>query len=161
MTVVSDTGPLIALATVEQLHLLERLWGVVKIPAAVHRELLAKIGPEAARLDEALATFIEVTPVAELAPEVQAATEGLGIGEQQAVALAYELKVLLVVDDRLARDAARRVGVTLTGVVGVLLRAKEVGLLPAVRPVLEDMRHRGYWLSDQLLDIATKVADET
>ena len=48
MTVVSNTGPLIALAKAAQLPLLERVFGRVHIPLAVHRELLAKSGPEAA-----------------------------------------------------------------------------------------------------------------
>lgn len=60
MSIVSNTGPLIALAKVDLLPLLERLFKQVRIPPAVHRELLAKSGPEAARLDDALARFILV-----------------------------------------------------------------------------------------------------
>ncbi len=51
MTVVSDTGPLIALAKVDRLSLLEQLFEHVFIPPIVHRELLAKSGTESARLD--------------------------------------------------------------------------------------------------------------
>jgi uncharacterized protein len=60
MSAVSNTGPLIALAKVDQLDLLEQLFGQVHIPPAVQRELLARTGPEATRLDNALATFIQV-----------------------------------------------------------------------------------------------------
>ena len=60
--VISNTGPSIALAKADQLALLESLFGRVRIPPAVHRELLTKVGPEAARLDEALRGLIEVTP---------------------------------------------------------------------------------------------------
>jgi predicted nucleic acid-binding protein len=74
MTVVSDTGPLIALAKVDRLSLLEQLFEHVFIPPIVHRELLAKSGPESARLDNALLGFVEVTQVSSLAPEVKAAT---------------------------------------------------------------------------------------
>ncbi len=55
-----EYGPLIALATIDRLELLEHLFGQVHIPPAVHRELLAKAGPEAVRLDNALATFVHV-----------------------------------------------------------------------------------------------------
>ena len=60
MTVVSDTGPLIALAKVDRLSLLEDLFGQIHIPPIVHRELLAKSGPEAARLDDAFTHVIQV-----------------------------------------------------------------------------------------------------
>jgi len=161
MTVVSNTGPLIALAKADRLSLLERLFKQVHIPPAVHRELLAKSGPEVARLDDALAGFIQVTPTPRIPPEVKAATSRLGPGEQQAIALAYELKAPLVIDDRLGRAAARRLGLAITGLAGVLIRAKETGLIPSVRPLLDEIRRQGYWLSDELLDIAARLAGES
>jgi predicted nucleic acid-binding protein len=82
MTAVSDTGPLIALAKVDQLRLLERLFEQVHIPPAVHRELLAKSGPESARLDEALAHFVKVAQAPLLRAKVRAATLRLGPGER-------------------------------------------------------------------------------
>jgi predicted nucleic acid-binding protein len=88
--VVSDTGPLIALAKVDQLILLERLFGKVIVPPAVERELLTKHGTESARLDDALLSFLDVVPLSVPSPEVETATLRLDLGEQQAVALAYE-----------------------------------------------------------------------
>jgi predicted nucleic acid-binding protein len=161
MTVVSNTGPLVALAKVDKLSLLEQLFGRVHIPPAVHRELLAKRGSELPRLDDALARFIEVTQVPRIAPAVKIATLRLGPGEQQAIALAYELKALLVIDDRLGRAAARRLGLVITGLAGVLVRAKETELITAVRPLLNEIRQHGYWLSDELLDVAAKMAGES
>jgi predicted nucleic acid-binding protein len=160
MTVVSDTGPLIGLAKVNQLSLLKRLFGEVCIPQAVHRELLAKAGPETARLDEALASFIRVRQPSSWPAEVKAATLRLATGEQQAIALACELGVLLVMDERLGRAAARRLGLSVTGLAGVLVRAKECGLIPAVRPILDGIRQRGYWLSDELVDAAARLAGD-
>jgi predicted nucleic acid-binding protein len=66
----------------------------------------------------------------------------------------------LVIDDSLGRTAARRLSLAVTGVVGVLIRARKEGLVPSVRPLLEEMRQHGYWLSDELLDIATRLAGE-
>ena len=63
-------------------------------------------------------------------------------------------------DDRLGRIAARRVNVPVTGVAGVLIRAKQQKLEPAVRPLLEELRLLGYWLSDELVEIATRLAEE-
>ena len=161
MAVVSNTGPLIALAKADILGLLEQLFTRVYIPPAVHRELLAKSGPEVARLDDALAHFIEVSPVPNVSPEVRWITLGLDLGEQQAIALAWEHKALLVIDDYLGRIAARRLRLSVTGVAGVLLQAKEAALIPAVRPLLDEMRRQGYWLSDELLDVAARLARES
>jgi predicted nucleic acid-binding protein len=158
--VVSDTGPLIALAKVDQLHLLEALFDKVLIPPAVYRELLAKSGTEADRLDRALQNFIELSPALQIPPEVEIATLNLDRGEREAVALAYTHKALLVIDERLERVAARTLGLTVTGVVGVVIQAKLSGLLHDVLSVLEAMRQRGYWLSDDVMDIAAQLAGE-
>jgi predicted nucleic acid-binding protein len=159
--VVSDTGPLIALAKVDQLGVLEDLFDQVHIPPVVHRELLAGRRSEAARLDESLGRFIQIVQPSLPPSRVQAETLRLDPGERQAIALAYELGVLLVIDDRLGRAAARRLSLAVTGTVGVLIRAKEVGLVPAVCPLLEEIRQQGYWLSDALLVTAARLAGET
>lgn len=161
MTVVSDTGPLVALAKVGQLNLLRAIFREVHIPPAVHRELLAKYGPEAARLESALQSFLKVAPSPILPPAVATATVRLHPGEQEAVALAYEQDALLLIDDHLGRTAARQLGLTVTGVIGVLVRAKEVGLLPLVGPLLGEMRQHGYWLSDEILNVAIRLAGES
>ncbi len=160
MPAVSNTGPLIALAKVDRLPLLEHLFGAVHIPPAVHRELLAKPGPEADRLDQALDTFIQVSERPTLAPAIEAATVGLDRGEQEAVALAYLRGELLLIDDRLGRRAARELGVSLSGTAGVLIRAVEKLLAPDAIAVLEQMRSAGYWLSDDLLAQVRRSIEE-
>lgn len=160
MIVVSDTGPLIALAKVDQLMLLKRLFGKVLVPPAVERELLAKHGAESARLDDALLNYLGVVPLSAPAPEVEIATVRLDLGEQQAISLAYEQDALLVIDDSLGRSAARRLNLAVTGVVGIVIRARKEELIPSVRSLLEEMRQHGYWLSDELLDIASRLAGE-
>ncbi len=157
---VSDTGPLIALAKVDQLRLLNALFDKVLIPPAVYRELLAKSGAEADCLDRALQDFIELAPALQIPPEVTVATSSLDRGEREAVALAYSRQALLIIDERLGRVAARRLDLTVTGVVGVIMQAKLSGLLSQVIPVLEEMRQRGYWLSDDVLDVAARLAGE-
>jgi predicted nucleic acid-binding protein len=158
--VVTNTGPLIALAKIGQLTLLRKLFANVMIPPAVNRELSAKTGPETSHLDEALGNYIIVTTKPEFPAEVQLATAQLGIGEQQAIALAYQQQALLIIDERLGREAARQLGVSLSGSVGFLILAKENDLIPAVRPLLDDFRRHGYWLSDELLVTATRLAGE-
>jgi len=161
MIVVSDTGPLIALAKADQLPLLKQLFGKINIPPAVHRELLAKSEPEAGRLDRALLDFVIVTSLPSFPQEVEAAIARLGPGEGQAIALAYAQEALLLIDDRQGRNVARHLGLRVSGVVGVLILAKEAGLVAAVRPLLEEIRQQGYWLSDELVAVAARLTQET
>ncbi len=161
MNIVTNTGPLIALAKINQLALLSKLFASVSIPPAVHRELLAKSGPEADRLDDALHQIINVTAVPDFPAEVLVATDSLGAGEKQAVALAYIEKTILVIDERLGRTAARQLGLTVTGSTGILITAKQRGLIPHVIPLLHDIRRYGYWLSDELIATAAKLTGET
>jgi len=160
MTIVTNTGPLVILAKIDQLGLLQQMFTSVAIPPAVHRELLAKSGAEASRLDAALKQFIEVVAEPELSPTVKIVTDHLDAGEQQAIALAYARNTMLVIDERLGRQAARQLGLTVTGSTGVLIEAKQRGHIPAVRPLLEAARRQGYWLSDELIAIAAKMAGE-
>ncbi|MCS4149332.1 DUF3368 domain-containing protein [Salinibacter ruber] len=44
--------------------------------------------------------------------------------------------------------------------IGVLLRAKELGRIEAVTPLLESMQSQGYWLSDEIIEHARELADE-
>jgi predicted nucleic acid-binding protein len=161
MSIVSNTGPLIALAKVNRLGVLEKLFGIVQIPPAVQRELFAGSTIESARLDEALARLIRVQTVEHIPPEVKAATEHLGIGEQQAIALAYQSQLPLIIDDRAGRTVARGLGISVTGLVGTLILAKQAGLIQNVRALLEEIRTRGYWLSDDLIEQAERLAGET
>jgi uncharacterized protein len=162
VSVVSNTGPLIALAKADSLGILKALFETVLTPPAVQRELFAKVGAESRRLEEAAADFIRTTPVSlSGAPRQIAELAGhLGPGEQEAIALAAGSQALLVIDERLGRSAARRLGIRVTGTVGVLLEARRRGALERVAPVLNRIRHNGYWLSDELVRVALTMAGE-
>ncbi len=160
MTVVTNTGPLIMLAKIEQLGLLQQMFTTISIPPAVHRELMAKGGAEARRLDAALTQFIEVTARPLFSPTVQVATAQLDAGEQEAIALAYAENTVLVIDERLGRQAARQLGLSITGSAGVLIEGKQRGYVSAVTPLLEAARQQGYWLSDELIATAARLAGE-
>ncbi len=161
MTTVSNTGPIVALAKADHLRLLRFLFGEVVIPPAVHRELLAKVGPEAGRIDDGLSEFLRVTPDPAVPPEAERLISGLGAGEQQAIGLALEEGGLLLIDDRAGRKAAALLGIPTTGAIGVLLKARQEGHIPSVGPILELIRRQGYWLSDSVVETAMRLAGET
>ena len=159
---VADAGPLIALARVEKLQLLRDLFGSGLIPPAVHQEIQTGSGrPGATRIGEALsAGWLRVTPLADDAHAANLA-HIVDAGEAEAIALCLQRNSrFLLIDDAKGRKIAKRAGIPLVGVAGVLLAAKSKRLLVAVGPVLEDLSGAGYRLSRQLIDGVRRSADE-
>ncbi|MDW7712647.1 MAG: DUF3368 domain-containing protein [Deferrisomatales bacterium] len=163
MTLVSDTGPLIALAKIGRLPLLGRLgFADVCIPARVRRELLGKIGPESDVIDSALSAFLRTVKAPSATEAVRSAVEGLDRGEQEVLRLAVSLgaPTLVLMDDHAGRATARQLGLRVTGTVGILLVAKRRGLVGEVVPLLHAARANGYWLSDAVIAQAKRLAGE-
>jgi predicted nucleic acid-binding protein len=144
------------------IDLLKALASEVLIPPFVHKELFGKTGAETTRIENALGNFITVTSVNVLKPAEADVLSELDEGEKQAVALASYLGegVLLLIDDHAGRQAARRLGVAVTGLIGLFLLAKERGLVGRVGPLLDELRQAGYWLSDEIVGIAKGLAGE-
>ena len=78
------------------------------------------------------------------------------------IALAVECQADLILLDELAgRRAAQRMGLTVTGTLGVLIAAKDRGLLASVRPLLDALRvNAGFWIGDPLYNAALAAAGE-
>ena len=162
MIAVSDTGPIIGLAKANRLSLLKNLFEKVLIPPMVRKELFAKTGDEAELIDNALTDFIQVSEINPLDETAKLILEGLSEGERQAIAIAASMgnDVILLIDDRAGRQAAEKLNIRITGLVGVLLMAKEKGLIKSVVDVIEEIRNNGYWLSNSLVDIAKQLSGE-
>ncbi|MCL5103142.1 MAG: DUF3368 domain-containing protein [Armatimonadetes bacterium] len=160
MSIASDTGPLIALAKADLLFVLKSLFEDVLIPPAVLDELLAKRGPEREQLDAALHDFVNITPLPVIPWRIEEATQVLGVGERHAIALATNTGISLVLDDRLGRTIAHKLGLSVVGTVGTIVEAKRTGIIPVVRPLEEHIRDCGYYLSDELIQTAAKLAEE-
>jgi predicted nucleic acid-binding protein len=158
-TVVVNTTPLIALALIGQLDLLRHLYGKVVIPPAVKDEVLAG-GPGGIGVAELQrAKWIRTVPLQD--PRRADLLSDLDRGEAEVIALAQELNAgLVIMDERLARRHAKRLGLTLTGTIGVLLRAKERKLVPAVGPLIDQLLQGGIWLGDDLVTEALRLAGE-
>jgi uncharacterized protein len=135
---VSDSSPLIHLAKIEALELISRLYSRILIPPAVWREVVEESDgrPGAVEMEKAVAAGWMVKQAAKNETLVVALRQTLDNGEAEAIALATELhpeSVLL--DDKLARQMARRLGVSVTGTLGVLLR--ETGWTDSRGPIVD------------------------
>ncbi|NET11889.1 MAG: DUF3368 domain-containing protein [Okeania sp. SIO1H6] len=163
MKVISNTGPIIGLAKIDKLSLLKELAEEVLIPPLVYRELLGKYGWESSRIDLAVNNFIKVTELSEISNEIKQVISTLDDGEKQVISLGSVTsgEFILLLDDKAGRNAAKKLGLATTGLVGVLILAKEKGLINEVSSLLEELRIQGYWLGDSLIKIAKNLAGET
>jgi len=157
--VVVNTTPLIALSLIDQFDLLQKLYGRVLIPAAVQTEILVGgvMGVGVRKLREA--TWVDVVSLQD--PSRADLIADLERGEAEVIALAQEQNAdLVVIDERLARRHAKRLGMQLTGTLGVLLRAKQLGLVDAVGPCIEQLRQGGIRLGEDLITEVLRLAGE-
>ncbi|AOY84200.1 DUF3368 domain-containing protein [Moorena producens JHB] len=161
MTIVSNTSPISNLARVGQLNLLQQLYGTVLIPMAVHQELLDHRAGKAVITAVQLATWITVKSVQNQAV-VSELRNRLNVGEAEAIALAMEIKAThLLIDERLGRQAATDLGLRIIGVLGILLTAKRQGMVPAIKPIMDDLINQaGFRVSSKLYSEVLKTAHE-
>jgi predicted nucleic acid-binding protein len=158
--VVADTSPLISLDACNQLSLLRKLYGSVVVPRAVEQEL--SVGGTTGLpkgLARAHRKWIGVRTLG--APPPSALVAALDIGEAEVIALALEVgSPLVLLDETAARKIARARGLQVMGAIGVLRRAKNKGLLPAVKPSIDLMLSRGVQLGSDLIDAVLRDAGE-
>lgn len=158
--IVCNTGPLIALALSGQLGLLRSLYGRVLVPDAVFREIGHATSDRAGAASLHSADWLE--RVAVESPADPLLLYELGEGEAAVISVARHLEARLVLlDERRARRIAEQVyGLKVKGSAGILVAAKNAGLIPAVRPILEFLVRQGYRLSNRLIERAALEAGE-
>ena len=154
---VVNASPLIVLSRAGHLDLLLLLGDRIVIPDVVVEEVSAH-SAEAARAVAGHA-WLEPTPAVAVATAV--AAWDLGRGESAVLSWAVARPgSLAVIDDYAARTCATVLGVPVIGTLGLVLRAKVRGRVPAARPLVEDLRRAGLYLSDGLIDDALSIVDE-
>ncbi len=151
MIVVSDTSPILNLARIGRLQLLPSLYRQVLIPSAVYEELTASKGDLSPSIDLASESWLIVASAKDQ-KRVQELREDLDIGEAEAIVLAIERGAdLLLVDERRGRRTATAAGLTVTGLLGVVARAKRAGLIELGKPVLDDLiQIARFWIGPDL-----------
>jgi hypothetical protein len=153
MIVVSDTTAVTTLLKAGLEGLLSELFGNVTIPQAVWEELLA--------FHSQLPNFVLLRAVGgadRRLPE----TASLGRGEAEAITLVKELNAdLLLTDDLKARAIATSLNIKCTGLLGMLIRAKQRGHVTSVREAMGKLEAQGgLYLSDAVKAEALRLAGE-
>ncbi len=157
--VVLNTTSIIALALAGQLDLVQQLYEKAMIPPAVRAEVMAGGTRRVGVAELEAASWLRTVSLQD--PRRADLLSDLDRGEAEVIALAQELRAsLVVIDERLARRHAKRLGLPLTGTLGVLLKAKEQKLIATIAPLLEEIRRGGIRLSQPLIEEALRLAGE-
>lgn len=155
--VVTDAGPLIALAQMDYLFVLENLFGTVWVPIAVQQECMAKPGLDTLRIQQAIEQGILKVAAEPAEPGTIQLPRSLGAGEKAALHLAIQNpNTLLIMDDYLARKQAIRMGFNLIGTVGLLDIAEKRGLIGSAEDAITAIRQSGYRISTSILQTIRK-----
>ncbi len=144
---VINTGPLIALARAEALEVVAALPIEIIAPLEVQAELEAGV---AAGHPWVSAPFVRFLPLSSALNPI--AIANLDIGEAAVIQLALDQAVAAVcIDERKGRRAATAIGLRVTGTLGLLGRAKTMGIIQAVRPFVDRLSREGEWFDAALV----------
>jgi predicted nucleic acid-binding protein len=160
--VVSDASPLILYASVGRLELVHELFGQVVVPPAVWAEVTAGgVGRPGAREVASASWIRKQAPLR--SPAAHGLPGDLDAGEAEAITLALDAAdpVLVLMDDRDGRRVATQRGLTVVGSAGILVLAKRRGQLPAVRPMLDQLRAAGLYLGESVYAEVLREAGES
>ncbi len=137
--IIADASCLIALSNIEELELLQ----------AVYKEVI--ITPEVqAEFGNPIPKWIKIEEVADT-KKTQLLELELDKGESSAIALAVENEnSLLIIDERKGRLVAKRMGLLIIGTLGIIIKAKENGIIETLKPILEKLEKVRFRISPKL-----------
>ena len=148
-TIISDTSCLIILTKIGALELLQKVYGQIITTLDIAKEY-----------GEVLPDWIEIATVTDKYRQ-QLLEMQIDKGESSAIALALETpNSTKILDDYKARKVAERLGITFTGTIGVIIKAKLSGIIPSIKPILEKIKQTDFRLSAEIELFALKVANE-
>lgn len=158
--VVVNSTPLLVLGNIGQLDILRRMYGNIVIPEAVYREVTEK-DDAASQALLAAKNWIEVQTIRN--PDEYALYRArLHAGEVETMILAQQEPAadIVVLDDNAARKTAEFLGLNVTGTIGILVKAKQSGIIQQVKPLLNEMMQNGFFISERLLRMILEAAGE-
>ncbi len=137
--IIADTSCLIVLGKIEMLHLLKELYGTI----LVSEEVAGKSGNE-------VAEWIKIKQVQDR-KTLEVISAFVDLGEASSIALTMETEnSTIIIDDLKGRKVAGKLGLRITGTIGVLLKAKESNLIDSLKTVTEQLKASGFRISDEL-----------
>jgi len=146
--IVSDTSCLILLSKIGELELLEKVFGEITITEIVKSEFKDSL-PEWITILNPSTNFHKGLEYI------------LDPGEASSIGLAVELKnCLLIIDESKGRKISRELGISITGTLGVLLTAKQKGIITSLKPIINKINASDFWLSEEIITKVLILANE-
>ena len=145
---VTNSTCLIGLERIGRLDLLPQVFDTVFAPPTVVAEVRSPL------------TWLTVQTV-ENSAFVAALKTQMDEGEAEAIALAVELdNVILILDDKKARRVAQQIGLKVIGTVGMLLRAKNQGVITEIKPLLTELVQVDFRITNAIIQEALRLSGE-
>ena len=158
-SIVVNTSPWIALSICGQIPLLKKIYDDIYIPLSVKEELMAGGEQNPGVIDLKSSQWIHIERIIDT--EKAKLLYELDQGEAEVIILAQEKGIpYVLIDEKVARLQARILGLKVVGTLGLLLKAKKMGLLPSLRPLIKMMKDNGIWIKDDLAQGILKEAGE-
>lgn len=158
--VIVNSTPLIILCNIGYLRILRDIYGEIIIPEAVYREVTEKEDSACIQIVSEN-EWIHVARVKD-SSEKKMYKAKLHDGEVEVMILAQEMgrDSLVIIDDNAAKKTAKYLGLTVTGTMGVLLKGKRLGIIEEIKSLLQEMKKRGFYVSDGLMKLVLEQAGE-
>lgn len=148
-TIISDTSCFIILSKIEELDLLKSVYGQIITTSDIVEEF-----------GEKLPDWVIVQNVADKSRQRILELQ-IDRGESSAIALALEIQnSTLILDDFKARKIAQQLGISFTGTIGVIIKAKLNRIIPSIKPYLEKIKETNFRISAEIELQALKEAKE-
>lgn len=158
MVVISDSTAITNLYQIKLLMVVKQLYGEIFIPEGVYQEL-SNFSDQKALIDQS--DWIKICKIKDQ-NLLNDLLEELDRGEAEAILLAIESQSdLLIIDERKGRQVAKQHGLRLIGILGVLINAKEKGIIPAVKSYMDELVGKaGFYVSKELYeDVLRRVGE--
>ena len=158
--VIVNTTPLIALCHVGQLDILKKIYGEILIPQAVYRELSEKKDSVCKKQVDDSINWIHVENIKNQMAKSMFKAQ-LHDGEVEVMILAKEKSAdLVIIDDANAKKHAKYLKLSVTGTLGVLIRAKKQGYISELKPIIQEMVEKNIFISEKLMKLCLEQVSE-
>lgn len=148
-TIISDTSCFIILSNIGELELLRKVYGQIITTIEIATEF-----------GEMLPEWIEIQNAKDKYSQ-QLLEMQIDKGESSAIALALENNdCTIILDDYKARKVAEKLGLNITGTIGVIVKAKIKGIIPSIKPLLKKIKQTDFRLSSEIKLLALSEAGE-
>ncbi len=161
--IISNSSPLINLSKIGKLYLIKDLYNQIIIPEGVYNELIVRGESKEKTKDIYELIHKDIISVHQVKNYnlVKSFQKDLDYGESEVIALAIEENAdLIIIDEVNARQIAGIYNLRKTGFIGVLLKAKEKGLIDSVMSYIDEAMNKGFWLNSKIYKSLSELTGE-